>query len=99
MTNGPVVSNMLVFSDLMKEYSSGVYWRSDNDVIELVGGHAVLLTGFGENYWIVKSSWGKEWGEDGGYFRIRMGDCYIADESYDGVFTCTPEMQTTEFTQ
>ena len=45
--------------------------------------HAVLVVGYGfdpvsdQNYFIVKNSWGKWWGEKG-YFRIS------ADPKYDG---------------
>jgi len=39
--------------------------------------HAINIVGFGvesnENYWIVRNSWGADWGEDG-YFRIIRGE-------------------------
>jgi len=39
--------------------------------------HAVLIVGFGKQgdtpYWLVKNSWGRDWGENG-FFRIKRGD-------------------------
>lgn len=47
--------------------------------------HAVLVVGWGKNdkegkYWIVKNSWGPNWGEKG-FFRIKRGVDSCAIES------------------
>lgn len=41
--------------------------------------HAVLLVGYTENYWIVKNSWGRTWGEDGliRILRDQERDCKV----------------------
>ena len=87
--NGPYVTNFQVYRDF-KSYSSGVYQQITG---ELLGGHAVMLIGYGTEdsvpYWIVQNSWGDDWGE-GGMFRIIRGtnECGIECNCYAPTFTC-----------
>ena len=83
---GPMAVDIQVYKDL-RHYESGVYQHVDTlsgagrfDPFELVN-HVVLLVGYGTDksdpsnpvdYWIIKNSWGRKWGEDG-YGRVRRG--------------------------
>ncbi|MFA6322065.1 MAG: C1 family peptidase [Candidatus Buchananbacteria bacterium] len=73
---GPVEVGMAVYQDFFN-YSNGVYYHKFG---VLVGGHAVTIVGFGkedsQDYWVVKNSWGPNWGENG-YFKIFVGDSNI----------------------
>ena len=62
---------MLVYEDF-RHYKSGIYSRVSG---KYLGGHAVLLVGYNddEEYFMVKNSWGPDWGEDG-YFRIAYSE-------------------------
>ncbi|KAF2343526.1 Peptidase C1A papain C-terminal, partial [Trinorchestia longiramus] len=57
--------------------------------------HAVVLVGYGEDeetgmkYWIVKNSWGADWGEQG-YFKIRRGTNEVGIESGASSATVIP---------
>jgi hypothetical protein len=76
MTNGPVVSTFVVYDDFMN------YWYKDapNEKIYIrnsdiqIGGHSVVITGWGEEngikYWEVRNSWGDT--GDQGYCKIAI---------------------------
>ncbi len=73
--------------------STDAYYNPD----QIGGGHAVTLVGWDDGYsasnfaqnpgsngaWLVKNSWGSEWGTSGGYFWISYNDPTIG---YPGVF-------------
>ncbi|CAN4109987.1 unnamed protein product [Withania somnifera] len=68
-----------------KQYKSGVYTSADCGDTPMDVNHAVLAVGYGvENgipYWLIKNSWGADWGENG-YFKMEMG------KNMCGVATC-----------
>ena len=66
-------------------YKSGVYSNEECSSSQL--DHAVLVVGYGETenkkYWIVKNSWGKDWGMNGYIYMSRDNDnnCGIASQA------------------
>lgn len=92
MNKGPIVVSFEPTSDFMY-YNGGVYHSVDAEWVrkgldkpewEKVD-HSVLLYGWGETetgqkYWILRNSWGSDWGEDGD-FRIKRGVDESAVES------------------
>lgn len=71
LKKGPLVTTMTVYEDFLV-YSSGIYKSVSK---KAVGGHAVSLVGFNDEgrYWIVRNSWGTDWGE-GGFIRVSYDD-------------------------
>ncbi|CAL9779582.1 unnamed protein product [Musa acuminata subsp. burmannicoides] len=66
-------------------YKGGVYTSETCGNTELDVNHAVLAVGYGvENgipYWLIKNSWGSDWGLDG-YFKMELG------KNMCGIATC-----------
>ena len=83
ITNGPVHVGFNVYKDFMA-YKSGIYQHVSGASL---GGHAVVVVGYGVengvNYWVCENSWGEGWGMNG-YFKIKMGECNIDQYGYIG---------------
>lgn len=76
LQGGPIVTGMHVYEDFIY-YKDGIYEHvaAGNSL----GYHAVVVVGYDDvdQAWIVKNSWGPEWG-DHGYFKIRYDQSGIA---------------------
>lgn len=79
VATGPVAVS--VAADAWNLYDSGIFDGSCGNIVD----HAVTLFGYGKEagtkYWIVKNSWGGDWGESG-YIRLVRGD---NEESHCGI--------------
>jgi len=84
---GPLRTRFDVYNDFM-------YFSGDKDEIYVhktgasMGGHAVQFVGWGVlngvKYWLVKNSWGENWGTDQGYFKFIRGtnNCKVEGDCY-----------------
>ena len=103
---GPVSTSFAIYPDFYEfDAKNNIYeWNGKGPQ---VGGHAVELVGWGiENnikYWIIKNSWGTNWG-DKGYMKLRRGvgacqigktfaviECNSLDKCPGGEKTCKKE--------
>ncbi|KAI6181876.1 Cathepsin F-like peptidase [Aphelenchoides besseyi] len=87
VTFGPVNVGINVPKS-MKLYKGGVYRPSDWECqFDVLGSHALNIMGYGtsedgEKYWIIKNSWGQQYGIEGGYINFARGvnACGVEDE-------------------
>ncbi len=71
LQHGPVVTTLDVYADFLS-YGSGIYKHVAG---AMEGGHAVSIVGYNDagRYWIVRNSWGPDWGENG-FVRVSYDD-------------------------
>ncbi|XP_055306426.1 procathepsin L-like [Sitodiplosis mosellana] len=66
-SNGPLVAGVYALENSFELYEGGVYYEKNCWEGRM---HTVLIVGYGHDelqgdYWIIKNSWGRDWGEDG----------------------------------
>lgn len=73
---GPVATGMRVYPDFYKFNAARDIYKCNGKGPQ-VGGHAIIILGWGEEkgekYWIIRNSWGPTWG-DKGYFKMVRGE-------------------------
>lgn len=64
-TKGPVTAGIDAHAKSFQLYGGGIYYEPTcKSTIDGIN-HAVLVVGYTPEYWIVKNSYGPEWGENG----------------------------------
>ena len=81
---GPVVVRVNALPFTFQFYKTGIYDDPTSNATQV--NHAVVLVGYGRDkkteldFWIVRNSWSRDWGEDG-YMKLAMNS-KLFDESW-----------------
>ena len=73
LARGPITCGIAVTNNFYDNYQRGDIWSEDIWFPQI--NHAIAVVGWGnyngEEYWVVRNSWGVSWG-DRGYFYMKM---------------------------
>ena len=81
---GPIICG--IDAETLLTYTGGVISGSGNSI-----DHVVEVVGWGDNYWIVRNTWGQYWGMNG-YVHVQFGALLIEDQcswAVPGKYTTT----------
>ncbi|MBL0270501.1 MAG: hypothetical protein KAX45_03765 [Chitinophagaceae bacterium] len=63
---GPVAAS-LVSTQALQDYTNGVFYENPSNYANPSSNHAIIILGWDDdkNAWLIKNSWGADWGENG----------------------------------
>lgn len=71
LQDGPFAARVSAYNDVFRNYKYGTITNSTcTGNID----HAILVIGYGTNYWLIKNQWGPTWGDSGFAKIARTGD-------------------------
>ncbi|KAL3086615.1 hypothetical protein niasHT_037741 [Heterodera trifolii] len=88
--NGSIPVDFILYNTFL-DYAGGIHEHRREDGVR-VGAHVVRLIGYGRvnctdgrrvKYWLAVNSWNDNWGENGGFLRIKRGANEFGIESRD----------------
>jgi C1A family cysteine protease len=90
-SKGPLLAGMAVYNDFYA-YKTGVYVKTSSATYE--GLHCITVVGYDDTQqcWILKNSWGANWG-DGGFCRLKYGQADIRIDSSFMMYSVVPQVQ------
>ena len=90
ITKGPVVTGIKIFQDFMdlqydQERCHNEVYTHNEEYTDLLGGHAVVIVGYGfmnsKYYWLIQNSWGED-ACDHGFVKIEFGQITVESVAF-----------------
>ena len=66
MKLGPLAGAIAASGKTFQFYSQGIFDKCASTKLD----HAIVIVGYTRDYWIIRNSWGADWGEQG-HMRIK----------------------------
>lgn len=81
LTNGPIFTDMYIWGDFFDYTTNRTPTYSPNMSLGQPVLHSVCVVGYTPDGWIIKNSFGSDWGDGTGFGMIKMGTCGLLTES------------------
>lgn len=90
--NGPVIAGMKWIDSYKTDIHGNLFVKKSSKY----SGHAVMITGWTNNSWIIQNSWGSFWGDKGRFYITRLVDL---DDVFFELYGVTDDIESVKIPQ